>query len=570
MSRALAVLAALSLAVLAPRADAAASPASPASPESRADAVFREYDRSDSPGCALGVFRDGRIVYSRGYGMANLELGVANSPHTVFDIGSTAKQFAAFSIHLLAREGKLTLDDDVRKHIPELPAYAHPVTIRHLLHHTSGLRDYLELMDLAGIKSEDWTTDQDALDLIVRQKAPNFEPGEKFLYSNTGFFLLSVIVKRASGKSLRDFARERIFDPLGMRHTQYNDEHGRIIPDRATGYAPAERGGFGIDMSDFEQTGDGGILTSVEDLFRWDQNFFEPRVGDRALLDEMQTTASTNDGKKLEYASGLFVGRYRGLRTVSHGGSWAGYRAELLRFPDQKLSVACLCNVGPSSPSRLAKQVAEVYLGDRMEAKKEETPAVKPPHGRGATVSPEALAKLAGAYRDKETGTAFFVSVRENTLVVDAGGQSFPLTASGPLRFLSAPREGFELRFEKGSGKKRPAAKLVNGEETIVLEPIEPWSRAASDLGAFAGDYVSEEVPGVLRVELEAGKLRFKHRTLTSDPWRATTRDAFAAGGSSVQFERTPDGAVSAFTIDTGRVRNIRFGKVSKTAGGRS
>ncbi len=247
---------------------------------SRVDELFREYDRSDSPGCALGVFRDGKIEYARGYGMANLELGVANTPQTVFDIGSTSKQFTAFAIQLLARDGKLSLDDDVRKWVPEIPSYGKIVTIRHLLHHTGGLRDYIELMSLQGVMTEDLTVDADVLDIMARQKAPNFAPGEEHLYCNTGYFLLSVIVKRASGQSLRDFAAERIFGPLGMRHTQFNDSHTRIIPNRATGYSKGKNGVFGIDMSDWEQTGDGAVATTVEDLQRWDQNFYDPKVGD--------------------------------------------------------------------------------------------------------------------------------------------------------------------------------------------------------------------------------------------------------------------------------------------------
>ena len=219
----------------------AADAAAPPSKEARVDALFAEADRSDTPGCALGIFQDGRIAYSKGYGMANLELGVANTPHTVYDIGSLGKQFTAFSIYLLARDGKISIDDDVRKYVPELPDFGKPVTIRHLLHHTGGLRDYIELLELEGHGSEDLTTAQEALDTLTRQKAPLFAPGERYEYSNTGYFLLSWVVKRASGKSLRDFAQERIFGPLGMTHTQYNDEHGRIIPNRSTGYNPARR-----------------------------------------------------------------------------------------------------------------------------------------------------------------------------------------------------------------------------------------------------------------------------------------------------------------------------------------
>src|SRR5262245_41817068 len=232
----------------------------------KVDAVFAQYDKPDSPGCALGVIKDGKLVYARGYGMANLEHGVPNGPKLVYDIGSTSKQFAAASVLLLAKQGKLSLDDDARKHIPELPAYQKPITIRHLLHHTSGLRDYLTLFSLAGVNFDDTTTEKDALDIIIRQKALNFTPGDEWLYSNSGYFLLSIIIKRASGKSFAEFAKENIFDQLGMKHTLILDNHKRIVPMRATGYSPDPRGGFQIEMSNFEQTGDGAVQTSIEDL----------------------------------------------------------------------------------------------------------------------------------------------------------------------------------------------------------------------------------------------------------------------------------------------------------------
>ncbi|MDX2044881.1 MAG: serine hydrolase domain-containing protein, partial [Acidobacteriota bacterium] len=248
----------------------------------KVDAIFASFDKPDSPGCALGIIKDGKLIYARGYGKANLEHGIPNGSKLVYDIGSTSKQFAAASILLLAQSGKLSLEDDVRKFIPELPSYQKTILIRHLIHHTSGLRDYLTLFSLAGINFDDTTTEADALKIIIRQKALNFTPGDEWLYSNSGYFLLSIIIKRASGKSYLEFAKEHIFDPLGMKHTLVLDNHKRIVPMRATGYSPNPKGGFQTEMSNFEQTGDGAVLTSVEDLLLWDQNFYEPKVGGKA------------------------------------------------------------------------------------------------------------------------------------------------------------------------------------------------------------------------------------------------------------------------------------------------
>src|SRR5229473_1621731 len=336
------------------------------------DEIFVDLTKVGSPGCALGVYRDGKMIYSKGYGLANLEENVPITPQSVFDIGSTSKQFTAASILLLEKQGKLSISDDVRKYVPELPDYGQKVTILHLLNHTSGLRDYLTLMDLAGINTGSVTTDEDALQIIFRQKALNFMPGSEWLYSNTGFFLLSVIVKRVSGKTLREFAGENIFTPLAMTHTQFRDDHTSLIANRALAYDAKEKSaGYRLDVSYFEQTGDGAVHTSVEDLLKWDENFYSGQIGGKDFLTEIQEQGKLNGGKVLDYAKGLFIQDYRGLRTVSHGGSWGGYRAELLRFPEQHFSVACLCNLGSARPSNRAHRVADVYLASLMKPKEE-------------------------------------------------------------------------------------------------------------------------------------------------------------------------------------------------------
>ena len=327
----------------------------------RVDAIFSAWDRPESPGCALGVYRDGAIAYSRGYGMADLERRVPITPRSIFDIGSTSKQFTAAAIVMLAQDGKLTLDDEVQKWIPELPNYGTPITIRQMLHHTSGIRDYIGLLTLAGARIDDVTDAGDALRIIARQKALNFQPGAERLYSNSGYFLLSVIVERASKQTLQAFAREKIFKPLGMTNTHYLGSYDDIVPDRALAYAP-RGGGLRLDVPRWLQVGDGAVFSSVEELLQWDRNFYEPRVGGAAMIQTLQRPGSLGDGRPLTYALGLATGTHRGQRTISHGGSWGGYRAELLRFPNQRFSVAVLCNLGSIDPSALARRVADIHL----------------------------------------------------------------------------------------------------------------------------------------------------------------------------------------------------------------
>ena len=388
------------------------------------DEIFADLTSPGSPGCALAVARDGKILYEKGYGLANIEENVPITPQTVFDIGSTSKQFTAASILLLAQQGKLSVNDDVRKYVPELPDYGKKITILNLLNHTSGLRDYLELMTLAGTNIDSVTDDDDALHIITRQKALNFDPGTDWLYSNTGFFLLSVIVKRVSGKTLRDFAAENIFQPLHMTQSQYRDDHTQLISNRALAY-DAKPPGYALAVSYFEQTGDGAVHTSVEDILKWDENFYGRQVGGKVML-ELQEVGQLNSGKKLQYARGLFVHDYRGLPAVDHGGAWGGYRAQLLRFPEQHFSVACLCNVGNANPGRRANRVADVYLGSLMKAKATQEEG-RPLEGKtpSVTLTPEQLRGLDGTYYSEELEATYKFAVEGTTLkLIELGGTS--------------------------------------------------------------------------------------------------------------------------------------------------
>src|SRR6267143_3888456 len=406
------------------------------------DEVFADLTKAGSPGCALGVYRDGKTIYSKGYGLANLEESVPITPQSVFDIGSTSKQFSAASILLLEKQGKLSVNDDVRKYIPELPDYGQKITILQLLNHTSGLRDYLTLMELAGINMDSVTTDEDALEMIFRQKALNFAPGSEWLYSNTGFFLLSVIVKRVSGKTLREFTAENIFAPLEMTHTQYRDDHTSLIANRAMAYDAKEKGGgYSLNVSYFEQTGDGAVHTSVEDLFKWDENFYSGQIGGKSFLAQIQEQGKLNNGKVLDYAKGLRIADYRGLRTVSHGGSWGGYRAELLRFPEQHFSVACLCNLGSARPSNRAHRVADVYLASLMKSKEMRKEAEEKREKERKLISPtaEQLRRYQGDYWSEELGVAYRLGIVDGKLKIMA-----LLDATGTAHNGNLPTNAFE------------------------------------------------------------------------------------------------------------------------------
>lgn len=510
--------------------------------------IFSDYDKPGSPGCALGVYRNGSIAYAHGYGMASLELGVPITPQTVFDIGSTSKQFTAFSILLLQQQGKLSIDDDIRKFMPEIPDYGHRITLHHLMTHTSGMRDYAGLFDLAGVPEQNLTNDQDAIDLIVRQKALNFNPGEEWDYSNTGFFLLSQVVKRVTGKTLRDFDQENIFTPLGMTSTQIFNDHALVIPHRATGYSyDKERKAFGVEMSNFEQTGDGSVQTSVEDLQRWDENFYTAKLGGPDLIKQMQVVGKLNNGEEHAYAAGLEITKYRGQSAVRHGGAWAGYRAELLRFPEQHTSIAVLCNVAQSVPQSRADRVADILLSNvlaPLPAKQENQGAI--------TLSSEQMRQYAGVYKD-EKDQYQRVELKDRKLwLANYGIELVPVSGSE-----------FEIKV---TGGKVSFSSNQMSIQILASEKAEKYSliqtHAPKDLGGFAGDYYSFELDATWQLRLRDGKLtaHVKHSDspeVTLDP---VTDNTFTIEGGSLRFENEAGSPKRAFlTVD--RIRNIEFEK---------
>jgi CubicO group peptidase (beta-lactamase class C family) len=420
------------------------------------DNVFADLDRTSSPGCALGVTRDGVFLYRRGYGMASLEHGVPVTADTLFYAGSVSKQFVAASIALAAEQGRLSLDDEIRKHIPELPDYGHKTTLRHLIHHTSGLRDYLGLLQLAGIPAEDVLDKDEIRALIVRQKGLNFQPGSQYLYSNSGYFLLAEILRRATAMPLRAFAEKNIFQPLAMTQTRFHDDRREIVPRRAFAYAPAQGGAFELNWSsNFDQVGSGGLLTSVNDMLGWERNFLEPRIGSAKFLETIHTPGeqpTSVDDPTARYAFGLVLSRYRGLKTASHGGSMFGFRAAYLRFPEQRFAVICLCNVSNADPMNRAFRVADFFLADRLgPPDSQQRPRQAPAGGKPAAASAGAassLARFAGTYRSEELDAAYRFVVQDGALAF-AGNKTVPATPLEPAgqdRFR-ASREAANLEF---------------------------------------------------------------------------------------------------------------------------
>ena len=494
----------------------------------RIDAVFADLPL-DGPGCALAVARDGQTVYEKGYGTADLEHGVPISPRTVFDTGSIAKMFTAASVLLLEEQGRLSLDDSIRKHAPELPELYRDVTLRHLIHHTGGVRDHLFLRELAGHPGTEPAKRAELIALLARQKGLDFPPGERHSYTNSGYVLLALAVERASGMPLGRFAEESLFKPLGMTATRFFDDPTRVVPNRADSYFPG-----GVFRTWTGTVGDTGLLSTTGDLLHWDAALARP--GPDALgraLAKLAEPGRLRDGTPLRYAGGLFLRDFRGLRTIGHGGSTLGYVSDLLRFPDAGLSIACLCNTPAGAASRRAREVAAILLEDRLQPE----PLVVPAEA------------TAGLYWDREGDSFRRVSMKDGKVVLLRFGAERELAPLGGGRFLIPGTPGtVEVAFGPGFLTETGDAKPLR------FERIEP--SAPPDLSRFAGTYASEEVGGELAVLVREGALvlQFGEEEVLLEPFAA---DAFRHEIlGTVRF----DG--SGFVLNTPRAKGLRYERV--------
>ncbi len=542
-------LAGLALALLAPAGARAQDP-----PAARVNSVFSAYDHTNTPGCALGVTRGGHLVYERGYGMANLEYGVPITPRSPFHVASITKQFTAMSIVLLAREGRLSLDDDIRKYVPEVPDFGVPITLRELLHHTSGIRDQWELLDWAGWRDDDPITTKDILDITARQKALNFPPGDQYLYSNTGFTLLAEVVRRVSGQSLRDFTAKHIFTPLGMRDTQVHDDHTALIPGRTSAYVLRDGGGYAVSIPVFDNAGATSLFTTVEDLARWDEDAYTHVVGGEDGWAMMRQRFVLNDGDTIPYALALLHGRYRGLATIGHDGADAGYRASLLRFPAQHASVIVLCNYGPSDPGALAHRVADLYLARDF---------TEPPPPRAATGAPPSVpardaARFAGTYESAVTNGVLRVEPRDGGLVVARGPYVLPLTPLGEGRFRVALL-GQQVRFVAAPGQPASSLEQGGGRHPAVYRRVRPATPSAATLAGLAGLYASEELDAEYRIAVAGDSLVLRRRKADDATLRPVDDTTFTAGLRTIHFERDGAGHVTGLRMSGTRVRRVRF-----------
>lgn len=497
-----------------------------------------------APGCAVGVSLNGQSVFEKAFGMAEMEHSIPNTAQTIFESGSVAKQFTAAALVLLQQDGKLSIDDPVRKYIPELPDYGKPLTIRHMLNHTAGLRDWGSVMALTGAGRGDRVITQDiALDVISRQKSLDFAPGAEYSYSNSGYNLAAIVVERVSGKKFPDFVAERIFKPLGMTNSSWRDDYQRLVMGRAQAYSKqGPTAPWMLNMPIMNVYGNGGMLTTVGDWLKWNAALDAKTLG-APLVEALETQGVLNDGRKISYALGLVVDSYKGIKQVTHSGGTAGYQTYLARFPEKKLSVAAMCNGFPPSSGDIVYSVVDEIFGP--------FPVVEPV--AGIAVPEEQLKKFVGTWKNERTRNANQITLDKGELKINGG----PLKPAADGSFMLGERKA-KFGTAKDGAPETLEITNVDGPNTKLLFERE-WKPAAADLSDFAGEWYSEEAQSRVNIQVENGNAFLVLRPVIRFQIRPVYKDAFSGQGYVMWFQRDKAGKVTEMHVGGGRMRDMLF-----------
>lgn len=527
------------------------------------DELFAKYDTPDSPGFALGIIKDGKFLYKRGYGAANLDYNVPNTPQTVFRIGSTSKQFTAACIAILIEEGKVSLDDPIQKHIPEMADMGKGVTVGDLVYHTSGIPDYEMLQMLQGEPDNQGNHHaEEIVELLSRQELI-FEPKEKWDYSNSNYILMAVIIERVSGKTFAEFADERIFKPLGMTNSRIHDNNRLIIKNRAVGYSE-QAGEFYIDETITELVGDDGVFTTVEDLFLWDQNFYDSKIIGPDFPQHLQKVGQLKTGEDHTYAFGLIISTYKGLKTVSHGGAFVGFRAQMLRFPEQRCTIILLANLANISPGEMCFKVADIILADHLkeEPKKEKKVEKK---DESMSIPPDQLKQYEGYFEDIESGVVIQVALEDSGLYLKVMGQKYLLRPVKTNILKADAPIGITVDYSN-LNKDQTVLFDVETQGQFHMRSISPDRISPDQLSEYTGEYVSEQLMTEYTLEVRDEVLHLRLvKQARSYPLTPKSRDSFSAsgefGGASLDFQRGSKEEITGFLVrfPMSRVKNIHF-----------
>lgn len=502
-----------------------------------------------APGCVVGVSLNGESVFEKAFGLAELEHGTANTAQTVFESGSVAKQFTAAALVLLQQDGKLSIDDPVRKYIPELPDYGVPLTIRHMLNHTSGIRDWFSVRALSGEGASDHiVTQQMIFDTVVRQKGLDFKPGAEYSYSNSGYQLAAMIVERVSKQKFADFVSERIFKPVGMTNSAWRDDHRRVVSRRAQAYSPqAGNAQWRLNMPMMNGHGGGGMLTTVGDWLKWNA-MLDAKTWNAPLVDSLETQGVLNSGRTISYALGLMVGSYKGNRQIAHSGSTAGYRTFLARYPDKKVSIGVLCNSTANDPTALANDVADEVLGPFPEsaASTAESLPVQQPE------------KYVGLWKNERNKVAIRISLNNGEL-------RFGNVVVRALTDGSLMAEATKLTFRNDGAGKPVSFDATANNDTIRYTAVAEWQPVADDLAEFSGDWYSDDAEATVRFSVEGQNAFASIKHAPRLALKPLYKDCFTDGsGRLVWFVRDSSGKPLTMHVGGARMRDMPFVRVGK------
>jgi CubicO group peptidase (beta-lactamase class C family) len=521
--------------------------------EAKIDEIFSQWNKANSPGAAVAVIKDGKVIFKKGYGMANLEYDVPITPSSIFHIASESKQFTAFCIVLLAKEGKLSLDDDIRKHLPYIPDFGKKITIRNLIHHTSGLRDQWQILSIGGQAIDDVIKQEHIIKLVSNQKDLNFEPGSRMLYCNTGYTLLAEIVKKVSGKSLRQYADEKIFKPLNMNNTHFHDDNTEIVKGRTYSYDFIAVGKYANNPLNYATVGATSLFTTVEDDAKWLVNYETAKVGGKDAISQMYEQAVLSNGKQITYAFGIEIDTYNGYKRIGHGGSDAGYRTYTVRFPEEKLGIVVFSNLGQVNPIDLSMKVAELYLPKQAVDNKPTT----------STKTDKSLFKFyKGLYTSSESSVKIIDSTNLYLSFGSVPYELMPLTDSSFSVFDGLVK----IIFPKSNMTSINSLKLITPEDEKTFHRYEKLELTNEVLAQFAGRYVNDELATEYDIVMEKDSLVLRHRKYPDVHLNAITVNQFSIPHwwmSNILFNRNEKGEVKGFEINCDRVLHLKFRKTN-------
>lgn len=550
-----------SIAVLVFISCAACGQKAPGIQEKEIDKLIASMIKPESAGVTVAVAQGDQILFSKGYGSANPEYDIPNSPQTVFHVASVSKQFTAFAVALLADQGKISLDDDIRKYLPELHDFGHKITIKHLVHHTSGLRDQWNLLALAGWRLDDVITRNQVLRLISHQEELNTRPGEEFNYCNTGYTLMGEIVSRVTGKSFAEWCRENIFAPLDMENTLFYDDHEKIVKNRAYSFQDAP-GGLKKSVLSYANAGATSLFTTAEDLMKWSDNFYVMKVGNARVMKQMEERGVLNKGDTISYAFGQDVSSYKGLEAFAHSGGDAGYRSYLLRFPEQNYAIAVLSNLGSFNPGGLAYKIADICLKGSLKEDPAKAEDKKQVAGT-VTVSEALLKKYEGQYLLSDEMVLTFKSDKGKLTAQATGQPMVVLDAKSDSEFV-LDQYGLKISFPEKSDGPVEQLTFSQGGQTIIAKRMKPFDPGSIAIKDFTGTYYSPELQTSYTLAVQDDTLRANH--IRHEPTALTPvgKDVFSTGAwfmSKIEFVRDDNGQITGLKVSSGRVKHVKFVK---------